>query len=137
MISAECPEIEVWEDNSILEQKLEKNSNPSIWSIKKVVRRVFRHAESKSGLCLGLSLLLHGVLATFCPTHNSYLLVFRKTSSFWVYQDSQIFQNISPYLRWCFLSILWILVSIAIRFAAIDYCFNSLSMPTNIHKQVN
>ena len=57
----------------------------------KVVIGVLKHAESKSGLCFVLTLLLHRFLATF------QFSVFRKKTRFWVKLGSQIFRNIHPW----------------------------------------
>ena len=84
--------------------KITQNQNPKhqekIKSInmvrQKVVIGVSRHAEFKSGLCFGLALLLHKVLATFQSKHMTILPVFCTTPSFWLKLDSQIFRIIRP-----------------------------------------
>ena len=55
---------EVGKDHSKMEQKIKKNSNPSIWSNKRLL-------EGFIGV-LCQSLLLHVVLETFHPNHNSF-----------------------------------------------------------------
>ena len=54
--------LEVGEDNSRFEPKNLKSIN---MVKQKVVIGVFRHAESKSGLCFVLTVLLHRFLTTF------------------------------------------------------------------------
>ena len=60
----------------------------------KVVIGVFEHAESKSGLCFVLTLLLYRVLATFRSKRMTFLPFFRKTTRSLVKLGSKIFRNI-------------------------------------------
>ena len=62
--------LEVGEDNSNLNAKNEEKFKSINMVKQKVVIGVFKHDESKSGLCFVLNLLLlHGFLATFQSKH--------------------------------------------------------------------
>ena len=62
-----------------------------------VVIGVFRHAESKSGLCFVLTPLLHRFFDYFSvQTHDSFCRLSVKRIAFLVKLGSQIFLNIRP-----------------------------------------
>ena len=72
MITAECQELgscpllkhgKITQNRTL--KNFKKNSNPSIWSDKRLLQGFFRHAESKFGLRFVLTLRLHRFLATF------------------------------------------------------------------------
>ena len=82
---------EVGEDNS----KFDFKKNKSINMVKqKVVLEIFRHAESKSGLCVGLILLLHRTLPIFSPNTWQLSMVFRWMLDFRLKLGSQIFWTV-------------------------------------------